>query len=82
MASYSFILDGNGNRTQTVQNEPLALTPNTETVNYGYNVKKNRLMTANTTNFSYDDEGQLSTKDSTAYTFDYEHRLKMRQSFL
>ena len=42
LASYSFTLDANGNRTQTVQNEPLTLTLSTETVNYTYNSTKNR----------------------------------------
>lgn len=76
LASYSFTLDGNGNRTQITQNEPMILTPSADTVSYTYNDKKNRLMTANTTGFSYNNEGQLATKDTTSYTFDYEHRLK------
>src|SRR4030065_2567352 len=42
IANYSFTLDANGNRTQTVQNEPLTLTPNTDTISYTYNAKKNR----------------------------------------
>ncbi|MBI5196253.1 MAG: transglutaminase [Nitrospirae bacterium] len=76
LASYSFTLDGNGNRTQVVQNEPLTQIPNPADVSYTYNTKKNRLLTANTTSFGYDDEGQLNSKAGGAYTFDYEHRLK------
>jgi len=38
-------------------------------------VKKNRLLSAGSTNFTYDDEGRLSTKASASYLFDYEHRL-------
>ncbi len=77
LASYSFTLDANGNRTQTVQNEPLTQTPNAETVSYTYNnPEKNRLLTANTISFGYDNEGQLSSGYSSTYSFDYEHRLK------
>jgi uncharacterized protein RhaS with RHS repeats len=45
LASYSFTLDANGNRTNVVQNEPLTPTPNPANVSYGYNTKKNRLLT-------------------------------------
>jgi RHS repeat-associated protein len=76
LAGYSFTLDANGNRTQVTQNEPLTSTPNTANVSYGYNTKKNRLLTAGADSFGYDNEGQLATKASTTYTFDYEHRLK------
>jgi len=75
LASYSFTLDANGNRTQIIQNEPFATTPITQDVVYSYNTQKNRLLTANTANFGYDDEGQLSTGYGTSYVFDYEHRL-------
>jgi RHS repeat-associated protein len=33
-------------------------------------------LTAGADTFTHDDEGQLSAKNSTTYTFDYEHRLK------
>jgi len=75
IASYQFALDGNGNRTETIQNEPLAPILNTDTVSYTYNDRKNRLQTAGMTGFNYDDEGQLSSGYGNAYTFDYEHRL-------
>jgi RHS repeat-associated protein len=76
LASYNFTLDGNGNRTQIVQNEPLLFVPGSDTVSYSYNAKKNRLLTAGGFSFGYDNEGQLSTGYSLNYTFDYEHRLK------
>ncbi|MBI5055168.1 MAG: choice-of-anchor D domain-containing protein [Nitrospirae bacterium] len=74
LASYSFTLDGNGNRTQIVQDEPLTLSPATD-ASYAYNAKKNRLLTAGAFSFGYDDEGQLQTGYSSTYSFDYEHRL-------
>jgi RHS repeat-associated protein len=76
LASYNFTLDGNGNRTQILQNEPLLFVPGSDTVSYSYNAKKNRLLTAGGFSFGYDNEGQLSTGYSLNYTFDYEHRLK------
>ncbi len=76
LASYSFTLDGNGNRTQTIQNEPLTFTLSPNTVSYTYNnPQRNRLLTAGAFSFGYDFEGQLSTGYSATYTFDYEHRL-------
>jgi RHS repeat-associated protein len=75
LASYSFTLDGNGNRAGVSQNEPLTFVPGAEAVSYTYNAKKNRLLTANTTSFGYDNEGQLSSGYGSSYTFDYEHRL-------
>ncbi|MBI5056236.1 MAG: choice-of-anchor D domain-containing protein [Nitrospirae bacterium] len=75
LASYSFTLDGNGNRTQVVQNEPLVQILSPENASYTYNDKKNRLLAANTASFGYDFEGQLSTAYGSTYSFDYEHRL-------
>jgi len=76
ISGYSFTLDGNGNRTDIVQTEPYAPAIGEGNVTYGYNAKSNRLTAAGTNNFTYDDEGQLATDNSGAYTFDYEHRLK------
>lgn len=75
VADYHFTLDGNGNRTQIIQTEPLAaiLTPGSTT--YAYNTQKNRLQTAGTNSFGYDGEGRLSTGYGSSYSFDYEHRL-------
>ncbi len=75
ISTYNFTLDGNGNRTQTVKDEPLATVIPIENIAYTYNTQKNRLLTAGTTSFSHDNEGQLSGKGGTSYTFDYEHRL-------
>lgn len=75
IATYQFTLDGNGNRTQGVQNEPLAPTIPVGSTAYTYNTQKNRLLTAGAVSFSYDNEGQLSSGYGSSYTFDYEHRL-------
>jgi len=76
ISNYTFTLDGDGNRTNIVQNEPYAQTINEITVAYTYNAKKNRLSSAGSNTFTYDDEGQIATGGSNTYTFDYEHRLK------
>ncbi len=75
LSTYSFTLDGNGNRTQIIRDEPLSPSLQSEGVDYTYNAQKNRLLTAGTSSFSHDDEGQLSDKDGVLYDFDYEHRL-------
>ena len=77
IATYSFpVLDGNGNREQVLQDEPLASSLSAESVSFQYNNAKNRLEWAGATNFAYDNEGQLSQRDGVPYTtFDYEHRL-------
>jgi len=83
IASYSFpVLDGVGNRMQTVVNEPLAPVLNPGNTGYIYNdPKKNRLLSAGSDSFTYDDEGQLATSNNSVivslsnYTFDYEHRM-------
>jgi len=75
IASYHLIVDSNGNVTMTTQNEPIAPVLNNEVINYSYNDKKNRLMTAGSYNFTYDDEGQLDTGYGVSYSFDDEHRL-------
>ena len=76
ISTYYFKLDANGNRTFIDQQEPLSPTPNANTTTYTYNTPRNRLLTAGSSNFGYDDEGQLNDKDGTSYAFDYEHRLK------
>jgi RHS repeat-associated protein len=80
ISSYSFTLDGNGNRTEVEQDEPLTFSPGSDEISYTYNAKKNRLMTAGVFSFGYDDEGQLSTGYSLNYDFDYEHRLATAES--
>ena len=73
-----FALDGNGNRMK-VQQDIGALAPTIPTPGttiYGYNdPQKNRLLSAGSNNFLYDDEGQLSSGYGASYSFDYEHRL-------
>jgi len=76
ISSYSYTLDGNGNRTNIIQNEPLTPLIPTANIDLTYNLTKNRLLSAGEVNFTYDDEGRLATKDGTTYSFDYEHRLK------
>ena len=76
ISTYQFpTLDGNGNRTSVVQNEPYTQSWAAALVSYSYNSQKNRLTSAGSNSFTYDDEGQLNTGYSTSYTFDYEHRL-------
>jgi RHS repeat-associated protein len=80
IASYSFpILDGVGNRKQAVVNEPSSPTLAGGDTEYTYNEKRNRLLSDQQSAFSYDLEGQLATRDSDTFTFDYEHRLKSVQ---
>ncbi len=75
LSTYTFTLDGNGNRTQIIRDEPLSPSLQSEGVDYTYNAQKNRLLTAGASSLSHDDEGQLSDKDGVLYDFDYEHRL-------
>lgn len=75
IATYHYTLDGNGNRTFIDQAEPLTPSLSSAIVNYTYNDKKNRLVSAGSSVYTHDDEGQLLTKDGTAYTFDDAHRL-------
>ena len=74
IASYSFTLDGNGNRTGVTQETPLTLNLTAATVDYTVG-SANRLESASTDSFAYDDEGQLISAYGSTLTFDYEHRL-------
>jgi RHS repeat-associated protein len=76
ISSYDYLLDPNGNRTRVTQTEQLVPVFPQANINYTYNTAKNRLLSAGSTNFAYDEEGQLTAKSANAYTFDYEHRLK------
>ena len=78
IAGYNFVeLDANGNRKRIEQTEPYApAIGEGATVDYAYNAKSNRLTSAGSTTFTYDDEGQIATSSANTYTFDYEHRLK------
>jgi RHS repeat-associated protein len=75
LLNYTFTLDGNGNRTQVLQLEPLSTTISLGTTSYVYNTAKNRLTSFEGLTFSYDNEGQTATQGSTTYGFDFEHRL-------
>lgn len=75
-ASYTFgSLDGNGNPGQVLADEPLAPAVPSGATSQTYNAPKNRLLTAGSENFTYDNEGQLATGHGVGYAFDYEHRL-------
>lgn len=75
ISNYQFTLDGNGNRTEVMQNEPLAPSFTTGDTSYTYNNKKNRLLSAAANTFAYDYEGRINTGYGANYSFDYEHRL-------
>ena len=78
IATYNYTLDANGNRIKVVQNEPLTplLRPETKLFKlFTYNQANNRLLTAGSSTFQYDNEGQLSGKDATSYIFNYDHLL-------
>ena len=76
IASFSFTLDANGNRTNITEEIPLAAIPTALSIIYDYNPEKNRLLSAGSTNFGHDLEGQLSAKGTTTFDFDFAHRLE------
>jgi RHS repeat-associated protein len=75
IASYSYTLDNNGNRTGITQTVPIGLSATASNTAFTMNTQKDRLSQAGATGFSYDNEGQLATKGSDIYTFDDAHRL-------
>lgn len=75
IAAYHFTLDANGNRIHVEHQAPLGLAVNAMSTDFSYNSKRNRLLAAGTTDFAYDDEGQLATKAQATYAFDSAHRL-------
>ena len=75
IAGYHFSLDADGNRIHSTQTTPLSLASDTGSVAMTYNAVKNRLLTAGSIGFTFDDEGQLTSEDSDSFSFDYEHRL-------
>jgi RHS repeat-associated protein len=75
VASYQFTLDGDGNRINSAQTEPLTPTYSMGSTTYGYNAQSNRLLAAGPLSYSYDNEGQLANAGGTGLTFDYNHRL-------
>ena len=76
IAAYSFTLDENGNRTEVSEQAPLPASPLAEETSYTYNPQKNRLLNAGEVSFSYDQEGQLTTKAGNTFSFDVVHRLQ------
>ena len=76
IASFTYTLDGNGNRIgidkQIPTTSPLPIR--NETADYTHN----RINSAGTASFTHDNEGQLATKEesgTTTYSFDDAHRL-------
>lgn len=68
---YQYTLDALGNRTAMSYYQPLMATPASQNVSYDYD-NDNRLLTAGTTTFSYDNNGNLTSKtvgsSKTTYT--------------
>ena len=79
VSSYSFILDGNGNRTNFTQSEPLTPVFTPHTVMYSYNATKDLLTYIYNpagSPLQYDAEHQLYLGYGRKnFRYDYEHRL-------
>ncbi|MEW6429715.1 MAG: RHS repeat-associated core domain-containing protein [Thermodesulfobacteriota bacterium] len=75
IAAYHFTLDNNGNRIGATQEVPGAPVIAPASLAMTYNYQRNRLLTAGSTGFTYDDEGQLTGNGAATHTFDFEHRL-------
>lgn len=75
IASYAYTLDENGNIISENAVQPLEPLIQPETVTYVYGMD-NRLQTANSVSFTYDQNGNVVTKGDTTYQYDYENHLK------
>jgi RHS repeat-associated protein len=75
IATYSYTLDNNGNRTDIVQTVPIGINVVTASTTFTMNSQKNRLTQAGATALTYDAEGQLATKGGDTYIFDDTHRV-------
>lgn len=75
ISRYEFSLDGNGNRTGAIQEEPYRTVLSQEDISYTYDARNNRLLIAGGDGFAYDDEGRLTKGYGATYAFDDEHRL-------
>nr|NJM04297.1 choice-of-anchor D domain-containing protein [Desulfobacula sp.] len=75
IATYRFTLDGNGNRTGVTQQVPLSANPAAASMDFTVHAQTNRLVSAGTDTFAYDDEGRLISAYGSALTHDPEHRL-------
>jgi RHS repeat-associated protein len=70
IAGYSFVLDNIGNITQETKSEPYQDIPlKAETTNYSYNTA-NRIQTAGTTDFKFDNNGNTTDRGTLKYTWD------------
>ena len=78
ISSYSFTLDKNGNRTSATITQPLANRVHNNSQNYTYDAA-NRIQTAGPTTFTFDNNGNMTTKTEagvvTSYVYDFENRL-------
>jgi len=75
IASYQFTLDGNGNRINSLETQPLAPAYSLGSTAYGYNTQQDRLLSAGPLSYAYDNEGQLVNSGGACLTFDFNHRL-------
>ena len=80
---FRYSLDSLGNRTAITSYQPLNAVPSTPTINYTYDAD-NRLLTAGSTTFNYDNNGNLITKtlgsSTTTYVWDYNDMLAQLSS--
>lgn len=75
---FRYTLDSLGNRTAISSYQPLNTVPSVENIDYTYNAD-NRLLTAGSITFNYDNNGNLITKtvgsNITSYEWDYNNML-------
>ena len=76
IAEYAYLLDNAGNHTREDITEPLIAYPsmNKPLINYTYNAA-NRILTADTTTFSFDFNGNTTGKTGYAYSYDLKNNL-------
>ena len=74
-AAFDYALDQSGNRKAVSFYQPLNAVPSIQKVSYSYDAD-NRLLTAGTTQFQYDNEGNLKTRTSgstvSTYSWNYD----------
>ena len=75
VASCQFTLDGNGNRVNSLENQPLTPAYSLGSTTYEYNAQQDRLLSAGPLSYAYDNEGQLVNSGGACLTFDYNRRL-------
>ncbi len=76
ISSYTYTLDKNGNTVRVIQSEQLAPVVQSSVIDYSYNAVRNRLLKMGSVNFTYDDEGMVTSEGNNTYSYDYENRLK------